>query len=135
MILTGKPAMFGVTTDTAGLRVGARVFDASNNPTGPWALMFNYDGFSYQIPITFPTEGAYSVKKVVFLSSDTNFTQRDPAFLEADSAIQVVDNAGGGGSGASQSAAVVGYLTRASKPIVGVVQNQNPIVGNLAEEE
>lgn len=91
MILTGKPAMFGVTFDTAALSVAARVFDSAGAPVTAWTAMANYDGFSYQLPITFAGEGAFSVKKVVF--TDGTFTVRNLAFTEADDAVQVVSAA------------------------------------------
>lgn len=86
--------MFGVTQDVPGLRVGFAVFNTSGI-VGSWALGQNYDGNSYQLPLTFETAGAFSVKKVVFLNIDTDFTQRDPDYFEADDAIQVVNVAGG----------------------------------------
>lgn len=96
MIQKGQPAMFGVTFDATLLSVAARVFDASGSPVGPWTAMVNYDGFSYQLPITFSAVGAYSVKKVVF--TDGTFTTRRADYTEADDAVQVVDVSGGGSS-------------------------------------
>lgn len=95
MIQTGVPAMFGVTYTQTPAFVAARVFDATNSPVGAWVGCSNYDGFSWQVPITFSLTGAFSVKIVAF--TDSGFTTRDPNFAEADNAIQVTNASGGGG--------------------------------------
>ena len=88
MIQVGIQAMFGVTYGATGLPVAARIFNTSG-PVGGWQGMSNYDGFSYNIPLTFSIPGAYSIKYVVF--TDGSFTARDSSYSEAKNDIQVVD--------------------------------------------
>lgn len=136
MILKGQPAMFGVTFDAAGMFVAARVFDSAGTPLSAWTAMANYDGYSYQIPLTFAAAGAYSVRKVAF--TDGTFTTRDSNYSEAEDAIQVVDlstivqAAVQAGMLDASPAQAVGYLEAGS--MVGTVQSVEPIVG-IAEED
>lgn len=83
--------MFGVTFGDPGLSVAFRVFNSAGTPTTAWVAANNYDGNSYQLPITFGSSGAFSVKKVVFTSGA--FTVRDTGYSEAEDAVQVVDPA------------------------------------------
>lgn len=141
MIQKGKPAMFGVTFDAPGLPVAARVFDSAGTPVGPWVAMPNYDGNSYQLPITFAAVGAYSVKKVVFTSGA--FTTRDPDRSEADDAVQVVDVAaevwdaltasymasGSFGTAVGQQSSAVANILPAS--VVGYLSDPEPVLGSV----
>ena len=88
MIQVGQPFRIGVTFDTGGLHVAARLFQTSG-PIGAWFALANFDGASYGADYTLGLVGSYAIKKVVFL--DSGFTMRDPNYAEADDALQVVD--------------------------------------------
>ncbi|MGZ3696495.1 MAG: hypothetical protein ACXWPM_01820 [Bdellovibrionota bacterium] len=90
MIQVGVPAMIGATFDSAALRVAARVFDV-NGPVGGWIPLVSYDGNSYHATYTYTVAGAFSVKKVVFIDADVDYTQRDENEPELEEEIQVVD--------------------------------------------
>ena len=117
MIQVGIPAAFGVTYTQTPAFVAARIFDASNNPVGAWQACANYDGFSWQTNFTFEETGAFSVKVVAF--TDSGFTTRDSEFDEADTAIQVVNISGGGGSTTVIGSTLEGEVVPPDTEVIG----------------
>lgn len=125
--------MIGVTLDTPGLYVAARIFNSGGPVTG-WLAMTNFDGNSYNLVHTYAAVGAYSVKKVVF--SDSGFTTRDPNYPEGDDVAQVVDVASVVLDAAISAHDTVGSVGGAiatgglggGDGVVGFVQDNGPIV-------